>query len=362
MEVRTYRANSIAEALRLVREQLGPDADVLGSHSVPAGGWLSFWRGKQEVEIQARRQSFESRIRRGKKKLDQGIDLCTIAAVCEEVETVAEENAPARIDFVASAPQWLDLQNQLVAAHVEPHLAAELIETAIQESAGDASEAAIRERIVQSVAGQLQIADPIVGTSGRLRTIAMVGPTGVGKTTTTAKLAAYFHLHQGLHVGLIAADTYRVAAVDQLRSYGEIMDLPVAVGSTPEEIRRALAGMRHLDLVLLDTAGCLPDDAEKAGALQGALEAAQPDDVYLVLSGTATVASLTKAVEHFSSVGATSMVLTKLDETPTTGHLLPLVRDSRLPLSYVTNGQNVPDDVMIPTPRWLAQQMLGFAN
>src|SRR5690606_24555327 len=141
--------------------------------------------------------------------------------------------------------------------------------------------------------------------------------------TTTAKLAAHFHLHEGLRVGLVAADTYRIAAVEQLRSYAQMMELAFHVAADANEVAAATAAMSHLDMVLVDTAGCMPDDDEKAAHLRGMIDAAKARQVFLVLSSTATIASLQVAAERFSAIGARSLVLTKFDETPGTGHLLP---------------------------------------
>ena len=114
--------------------------------------------------------------------------------------------------------------------------------------------------------------------------MALVGPTGVGKTTTTAKLAAHFRLHEHRRVGLITVDTYRIAAVEQLRTYADIIDLPMEVASTPDEMRQAIGRLADLDLILMDTAGRSPRDEVQIQELKSLLVEAQPDEVHLVLS------------------------------------------------------------------------------
>jgi flagellar biosynthesis protein FlhF len=192
--------------------------------------------------------------------------------------------------------------------------------------------------------------------------VALVGPTGVGKTTTIAKLAANYRLREKRRVGLITVDTYRVAAVEQLRTYADIIDLPMEVVSTPREMREAVARMSHLDLVLMDTAGRSPRDEVRIQELKSMLAEAQADEVHLVLSSTAGAKSLSAAAERFADVGTTALLLTKLDEATSLGHLLTLLRACRLPVSYLTDGQNVPDDIQVAERRELANALLGIEN
>ncbi len=214
-------------------------------------------------------------------------------------------------------------------------------------------------RAAQIVEREIAVQPPITMTPGRCRVVALVGPTGVGKTTTIAKLAANFRLREKWNVGLITVDTYRIAAVEQLRTYADIIDLPMQVVSTPREMREAVDRLSHLDLVLLDTAGRSPRDEVKIRELRALLAEARADEVHLVLSSAASSASLINAAERFASAGTSALILTKLDEASGLGHLLPALRSARLPLSYLTNGQNVPDDIEMADPRRVAQTVLS---
>ena len=159
---------------------------------------------------------------------------------------------------------------------------------------------------------------------------------------------------------MITVDTYRIAAVEQLRTYADIIDLPMEIVATPREMHQAVARMADLDLILMDTAGRSPRDEVKIQELKSLLAEAAPDEVHLVLSTTASASSLSKMAEQFASVGTTALVLTKLDEAASLGNLLPLLRSCHLPLSYLTHGQNVPDDIAPAEPRRLAQFVLGM--
>jgi flagellar biosynthesis protein FlhF len=218
----------------------------------------------------------------------------------------------------------------------------------------------VKSRIARLLEDEIQVTGPITTQADRCRVIALVGPTGVGKTTTIAKLAANYRLREKRRVGLITVDTYRVAAVEQLRTYADIIDLPMEVVATPREMREAAERMSHLDLVLMDTAGRSPRDEVRIQELKSMLGEAEPDAVHLVLSATAGAKSLIGAAERFADVGTTSILLTKLDEAASLGHLIPLIRACRMPISYLTDGQNVPDDIQVAGCHQLAQMLLGM--
>ncbi len=249
----------------------------------------------------------------------------------------------------------------LIEADVNEKLAAELVEQIRRETphAELADPMMVRARMVSTLESQIEVADPITITPGRHRLVALVGPTGVGKTTTIAKLAANYRLKQRQNVGLITVDTYRIAAVEQLRTYADIIDLPMQVVSTPREMREAVRRLSGLDLILMDTAGRSPRDDIKIQELKAFLTEAGADEVHLVLSSVAGERTLEQTAERFATVGTTGLILTKLDEATGLGNLLPLLRSKKLPLSYLTNGQNVPDDIEKAQPDRLAQMILN---
>ena len=255
-----------------------------------------------------------------------------------------------------------DLYAALLDVEITEDIARELVERVRTEVRQQdvADGAALRTHLAEIVVRDISIAPPINLETGRCRVVALVGPTGVGKTTTIAKLAANFRLRDKRNVGLITVDTYRIAAVEQLRTYADIIDLSMQVVSTPREMREAVDRLAHLDLVLIDTAGRSPKDEVKIRELRALLAEARADEIHLVLSSVASAASLISMAERFGPAGAMALVLTKLDEASALGHLLPVARRARLPLSYLTNGQNVPDDIEPADARRLARLLLGI--
>jgi len=179
----------------------------------------------------------------------------------------------------------------------------------------------------------------------RPRVIVLVGPTGVGKTTTVAKLAATYKLRHQKKVGLITSDTYRIAAVDQLKTYAGIIGLPFKVANTPDELKEAIESLQGCDIVVVDTAGRSQNNQQRLAELAEFAAAANPDETHLVLSTTVGDNVLRKTADRFRALGPDRCILTKLDEAVTTGPIAGLCDRIGLPLSFMTVGQEVPDDI-----------------
>lgn len=228
-------------------------------------------------------------------------------------------------------------------------------------SAGELSDASIvRTAVLRHLSDLLPTAvcppkprEPL-GTSGgsvlRPHVIALIGPTGVGKTTTTAKLAAAFKLRHGRSVALITTDTYRIAAVDQLRTYANIIGLPLKVVMSPEEMVAALEDLTAFDVVLIDTAGRSQHNSDRLEELAAFLDAARPDETHLVLSCASSEQVLMRTAEAFAPARPSRILFSKLDEAVNFGLIVNVVRgvSERLgttPVSYVTTGQEVPDHI-----------------
>jgi flagellar biosynthesis protein FlhF len=221
--------------------------------------------------------------------------------------------------------------------------------------------------INEKIAEQLEKVIPASGPIQRTKKegphiVALIGPTGVGKTTTVAKLAANLKLRDRRTVGLITLDTYRIAAVDQLKRYAEIIGAPLRVVGSADDVTEALASMSNMDYVLIDTAGRSPHDTLKLNELRSVLDAARPDEVHLVLSTTASQDCVELAVAKFGEVRVDKIIFTKIDEAAHVGVVLNVVRKVNKSLSYITTGQDVPDDIEVGRGKRLAQLILGKAS
>jgi flagellar biosynthesis protein FlhF len=228
-----------------------------------------------------------------------------------------------------------------------------------------ADEAIVRQTILRHLAAMVPVAGDIQKprgpADGRPLTIALVGPTGVGKTTTVAKLAAAYKLRHGRRVGLVTTDTYRIAAVDQLRMYANIIGLPLKVALTPADMVTACEALADCDTILIDTAGRSQRDAGRLDELREFLGAARPHETHLVLASTASERVLLDSAARFASVGPDRVIFTKLDEAVNFGVLFTVARRIELKLSYLTTGQEVPDQIEVGRPDRLARFLLDGA-
>lgn len=257
--------------------------------------------------------------------------------------------------------ELFDIYTQLIDADIEDDLARELIFGLKHDCSPSQLHDTVASRalLTTKIESEVRLAPPIRTEPGRRRVVALVGPTGVGKTTTIAKLAANFRLRDGIRMGLVTVDTYRIAAVEQLRTYAEIIDLPMKVVTSPQDMRRALDELAGLDLILIDTAGRSPRDELKIQELKQMLGEADVDDVHLVMSLTASVRSIKMTCEQFKPIDPTALILTKLDEAAGMGSLLSVSREVSLPFSYLTTGQDVPEDIEPANASRIARLVLG---
>ena len=322
MQVRTYRARSLQEALMMVQSELGPDARVVQTKELQTGIWERWTRGRQ-FEIRTRRPisnalplrrhgappvmndrlslgglaeaAFEFRQFSGpltQSELDTRLSDEAELPRSESVDSDPGSRSP--VDGTASYSElpgslptstWFDLLTELIEAEVPADQARSLVEQ-LRQRMDDRlrSLADLRQELANGLRAELQTSGPLRVESGTRRIVAMVGPTGVGKTTTIAKLAAHYRLREQRQVGLITVDTFRVAAVEQLRAYADIMDLRMEVVSTPREMRDAVARLADCELVLIDTAGRSPQETLPLQQLKSLLAEANADDVQLVIS------------------------------------------------------------------------------
>ena len=259
------------------------------------------------------------------------------------------ETLPAPL---AAAAGLLAAQDVSEAIAVE--LIAELRRSA--ENQPELDEQRVQNRLTDLIADRLPTAPghEIAKTAGP-RVISLIGPTGVGKTTTIAKLAANLKLREGKSVGLITIDTYRIAAVDQLRTYAQIIQVPLRPVLTAGELHQAIREMSDCDVVLIDTAGRSHKNELRLNELRRFLAAAEADEVHLVISASSSARVGQAALRHFAPLGANRIIITKLDEAETFGIILNIAAATDATVSYVTTGQDVPDDIAPAEARRLAR-------
>ena len=277
-------------------------------------------------------------------------------------------------EFGANGPSDPEVIRKVYARLIEQEVTRELADQLIAEIIEEVGPAricdlhAVEEVARRRIAALLPIDEQpldvdLIRSTQTPYVVAMIGPTGVGKTTTIAKLAAACRFRDGLSVGLITTDSFRMAAVDQLRSYADILKVSLEVVIDPDEMSAAIERLADCDVILIDSAGRSRRDQERLGQLREFLAAARPDETHLVLSTTSGERTMMRDANAFSSLGADRVVLTKLDESDGFGVVLNVIRRLGTRISFVTTGQEVPDDIEQGGADRIARMLLaGFAQ
>ncbi|HEY2584845.1 MAG TPA: flagellar biosynthesis protein FlhF [Tepidisphaeraceae bacterium] len=407
MNLQTFKAPTMAEALTQVKSTMGADAVILHTRTFQTRAWLGL-RRREMVEITAgrgigiaerRRPSTAARTlpvasaaaanpgtysrtgaiarrppeapspaENGRQLLETpagtGAAMLSLSREMEQLKTMVKELCTKQDLRQAPniPPELFDHYRQLVDNHVCQELAGDLIKTIHRQVRPEhySEPQFVRGKLVEQLEKLINTTGPIVRTkTSGPHVVALIGPTGVGKTTTLAKLAANLKLKERHRVGLITLDTYRIAAVDQLKRYADIIGSPLRVVSNADDLRDAARSMSDCDFILIDTAGRSPNDTLKLNELRGLLEAVQPDEVHLVLSATNSEKSLELAASRFGEVRTDKIIFTKIDESANVGTLLNVVRKVNKGVSYITTGQDVPDDIEVGRGRRIAELILG---
>ena len=409
MRIRRFEAPSVQEALQKVRQELGPEAVILYTKKLRRGGFLGLG-GSEIAEVTA--------------GVDLGADVeaapapaqplggpvpgARSGAVRHRATPFSAATPPAAPLSSLSAPpagptaterradvfnselnDGKVLGNPTAAARTMPkrsgpdlhpdlkRVLEQLLKNGVEENVAQAALLPAQREIVErgypragtlgqlvsrTLAGQMKVSGPIEAIQGRPRVIAFVGPTGVGKTTTLVKLASQYALVHQMKVALLTADTYRIGAVEQLRIYRDIMDIPFEAVSSPDELGPALKRYADRDLIFFDTAGRSPQNRRQIQDLKAFLEAAKPSETHLCVSATTKNSDLLPIVGKFGLVPVNRFLVTKLDETRSHGMLLNLAASFQMPISYLTTGQNVPNDIEVASSERLAELVLGDAR
>jgi flagellar biosynthesis protein FlhF len=383
MRIKRYEAATIQEALQKVKKDLGPEAVILYTKTFRKGGVLGLF-GKPMAEITAgvelnlmddvakRRVAIATPAPVSPKAPLESI-LRTVAASgavdpqygvrkalqrdLNEMKTTV--SAPTAVLKDSAAPILSEVfarfRKKMLRQEVEEFILQRMVQGMLADRVDPEKDEETIAWMTPFIEKSLKIAPP-PAFGGVTRVAAFVGPTGVGKTTTLAKLAARYSLVERKRVVMVTADTYRIAATEQLKTYGRIMGVPVEIANTADEMPEIIAKHQGVDWVLLDTAGRSPTNEDQMSDLKQFVFKSQPDETHLVLSATTKYLEMLRIVERFGgAVPLNRLIFTKMDETKYYGALLNLMMNFQIPLSFCATGQNVPDDLEIPEPSRLAE-------
>ncbi len=257
-------------------------------------------------------------------------------------------------------PEDSPLALELVKSGISTELIRKIIDTLTTLPVEGESQT-LKSRLGETLGRLIKFAGTLKLRISSPRIIALVGPTGVGKTTTTAKLAAMYALNRGNKVALITMDIFRVGAVEQLKTYSRIMGIPLEVASTPKELEKAVEKHSACDLIFIDTAGRSHKDKEKLDEMKNFLDNKIPIEVFLCLSATTKDRELEEILSRFKIFQISKVVFTKIDESESFGNMVNLLMKDNLQIAYFTTGQRVPEDIEVATSAKLAEMILREA-
>ena len=377
MLVKRYHAKDMQQAMDTVVKELGSDAVILNSRKVRKKGFKNLFR-KPVMEVMVaydpanipavKKLGAAFSADKGQKeqkskpapvtseqleRLDKRIDSID-TMLSDFIEKFSFVKREVTYDF----PQEVqDLLVKLIESQVREELAHSLAkETELMlRKQPDSSAAEILEHLLLE---QLGRPEPILHKKFTQKVILVLGPTGVGKTTTIVKLAADFSVKQKKKVGIINTDTFRIGAQEQLQTYADILGVPLQVVYWIDELESALENMSDRDIIFVDTAGKRPGDEQHKQDMLDIVRILKPEDILLCLSATTGFASVKEMVDTYGFVDEYRLMITKLDETKYRGAILNISWYTQKPLAYVTTGQNVPDDIEIVDVGSIAKQLI----
>jgi flagellar biosynthesis protein FlhF len=375
MKVKKFVAPSMPEAMKMIRAELGSDAVILNSKVVHKGGFFGLFTKKNiEVIAAVDPKPFRSTATEKKgKPVNMASDKlpsfeqkpvhdATLLNELNELKAMLKQLSTNVATNFASYPQPLNEINEWLAEQglsdaLQQDIMAEVVEQWYLHR-----EAATKEQVFMWVKKTLlKKLDGLLfgGISFQKKYVNVVGPTGVGKTTTLAKMAADCVLKHRKKVAFITTDTYRIAAIDQLKTYAKILDVPLEVCYNMQDFREAKKKFENYDIVFIDTAGRNFRNQKYVKDLQEIIDFNDEMETFLVLALTAKWVDMKTIYEQFSLIHIDRFIFTKLDETSQYGAMLNLVLDYQIGVAYLTNGQNVPDDIIEASPEKVVNTLLG---
>ncbi len=369
MQIKKFRANDTAEALRQIRKEFGPRAVILSSKDVEIGSRAFGLRKKYGVEVTAATDSEPP-------KLDPGYGSQGVTFRKPNAEkpvapillkrgngaiSSRNERELSRVGRIKPAKlrngffrktnhrmQFFSLYKELQDHGVKDKLAMELVQELGESSLlkKSFSEEDLRRAVKETLAKMGAAAEPIRVAGGQ-RIAAMVGPAGVGKTTTIAKLAGMGGLKQGRKLGLITLDDIKIGAVGELQVYSRIFDIPMEVASSRNDLEHALHRFRKKDIILIDTPGISRNEHMLFRRIQDLLKSSESVEVHLLASAMTREKEFKEILNRFEPMNVKSLIFTGLDNCTAYGDLINHLIETGIPASYFSNGPQVPENIEV---------------
>ena len=383
IRIKTFRSKTLQDAFQQIRTEFGPDASILETKAARYGIF-----GRSRIEVTASSTTSEPLSELSfSETIDpiaqgdefrvpiEASDTCTaLDDASKEVDAkkgddLGERNSATVERAVASSEikrtdgVFRQVHQELIEAGIDPGIVRQWIEAARHSSIHTVTQDVwtLRSELLGWIRDLVHAAPPIPLDASRQQVLAFVGPSGAGKTTTLAKIAANLSIEQGLSVGVLSVDALRLGSNYLLQNYAEVLGWRIEVAESLDQVASCMARLAGCRVVLIDTSGCSPNDTESMERLRQQLEIANPTETHLVVSSTTNTRSFLLCEQAFEQLKPNRMILTRLDESGGLGSLFPCLQSSHLPISYLTNGQKIPSDLIQATEARLAQQVMALA-
>lgn len=382
MVIKKFLVKDMNEALTRIRYEMGKDAIIISQRKVRKPGFSGFFKPKM-VEVTAALEN--NKIDKNSKyKKNDDIDINesinSIKKLMKDKTKELNKSSDNQKEEITINPASIDDNIKDEVKEIKDLLNKVIKNTAKEKEEDevvsylrdiDVEEALLEDLLRKEYDSldkfkedfkELIKEDVKISTEGLYGKVVLVGPTGVGKTTTIAKLAGRLALIDKKKVGLITIDTYRIGAVDQLRTYAEIMNIPFKVVITLKEMESAVDDLKDCDIILIDTTGRSSKNTMQISELRAFTQKIVPDCTMLVISGTTKNRDIDTILNGYSELNYEKLIITKLDETSTYGSIYNISKKSSKPIAYITTGQNVPDDIKSPSFEEIEKLILGEDN
>ncbi|MCY6483697.1 flagellar biosynthesis protein FlhF [Clostridium aestuarii] len=384
MIIKKYIVNSMNEAMERIRYELGKDAVIISQRKIRKSG-VKGWFSSKAIEVTAAVDNNKNKVNDSMK---ESIDIIKKAIKNKTPNIQSKEKINLKEEIKEKKPIE---KKEEINSKINDEMLKEMQEmkavindlvNKTEKNGGRKSKIRIKlekndlnDRTIKKILARARSLDKNIDEYERVRisikkmikasddkfknTVVLVGPTGVGKTTTVAKLAGKFALIEKKKVGLITIDTYRIGAVEQLKAYANIMSIPFEMVITLEDMENALKSMEDCDIVLIDTTGRSSKNESQIAELNTFIQKTNTDNIYLVVSSTTKDKDVEAIIEGYKVLNFNNVIITKLDETTTYGSILNILDIANKPLSFVTTGQNVPDDLKRLSDEEICKLVLG---
>lgn len=413
MIIKKFLGKTEEEAVEAAKKELGPGVVIMNVKSVKRKGLFGSLRSKL-IEVTVALEEESDTISKGRKENNNGPQREKITATANKIneasKTIDQESLEKRLDSLqALLEQQLRnsqakeeekksdsvdngdndrkeeasadtvnkeenleqdrfirlLYNKMIDNEVDEKYANQMLEEIEKSKKPNTPIDYILANVYQKMILKFGKSDGITASEENPKVVAFIGPTGVGKTTTIAKVASSYVVDEKKKVALLTSDTYRIAAAEQLRTYANILEVPFRVIYTEDELRSAIMEFKEYDYIFLDTSGHSHQNEEQlnqTAAFLKVIDELAARETFLVLSATTKYSDLLKISKKYKNISDFQLIFTKLDETNLIGNLLNVKLYADAPIAYITNGQNVPDDIERFDPQKAVKQLLGGGN